>query len=168
TLTNQGLQNANPVPDLGVVEGNNTIAFPGTVFDNLTALRSITDPQNTAPFIGVFKPEQSSLQVFAGLTPQMLAGTWEVDVVDNFNENGNNNPLPDGKQYIQSCSLRFNSRLANQGGSESFIGLAAEPSSINQVYPTVLPAAGANGVGPNISVAVDNTLGGFTQQQGNM
>jgi subtilisin-like proprotein convertase family protein len=162
TLSGQGIQSSNAVPNLGAIDINN---FPDTVFDNTIAHRNITDPQNVAPFIGLYTPELDNLNVFDGLTPAQLAGTWELQITDNVNEAGNNNPIPPTQQFLNNWSLNFTSRL-DATGSTRFIGLGALPSSLTSNYPTVLTAAGTPGVGPNLSVAIDNTLGAFSRSQG--
>jgi subtilisin-like proprotein convertase family protein len=154
---NQGIPGSSAVANLGEIGG----VFPGTVFDNVVAHRSITDPSNVAPFIGTYKPEVGTLASFDGLTATDLAGTWTLTITDNVADSGTLT------QNVGLFGLRFTSTITSGFGSDSGIGIGALPSSSSTVYPTAAPSA-TPGVGPNLAVAFDNSLGSFSPHQGTM
>ncbi|HXG10475.1 MAG TPA: Ig-like domain repeat protein [Gemmataceae bacterium] len=172
TIMNQGVTGAN----LGVLIGgtNNAVTHPvGTVFNDQAA-RSIRDGGASAPFIGHFRTETNSLSVFNGLTAAQLNGTWTLTIIDNIND-GTTPPV----QFLDSWSLNFTSRISTTGfgPDQTLPATYTDPANNNRpkttvngsatnVYPLVNAASGTPGVGPGISVAVDNTLGSFSPHQG--
>jgi subtilisin-like proprotein convertase family protein len=157
--TGKGIPGNNGFTNLGAEAGT----FPGTVFDNLTAYRSITDLNNQAPFIDSFKPEVGNLNVFKNLSPLQLSGQWELDITDNRAD-------PTATQYLGRWGFRFTPQTITipPFSPETTVASGLLPSSQTETYTTALTAAGAPGIGPEFTVAVDNTLGGFSPSQGNM
>jgi subtilisin-like proprotein convertase family protein len=160
--------------NLGMVNGFNV----GTVFDE-SAARSILDGTVGSPYIGTFRSPSGGLTEVRGLSAAAVAGAWTLTITD-FSAD-----FMPPTQSVSAWSLDFTSRLAPDGssfGSERQItslahfpypvGSAATPvavpvqGAINNVYPLVTIASGPNGIGPGISVAVDNTLGSFSPYQG--
>jgi hypothetical protein len=173
-VTGNNITPAQGLPDvanLGVLQAGTPVVTHnvGTVFDN-NAPRSIRDGGATAPYIGHFRPE-GDLSVFNGLTAAQLSGTWLLQISDNIHDN---NPPP---QFLNGWSLSFTSRISSGAfGTGSLLpatyldaalnSATTVRGSFNDVYPLVNAASGPAGVGPGISVAVDNTLGAFSPNQG--
>jgi subtilisin-like proprotein convertase family protein len=158
--TGQGIPGTNGFTNLGAEAGT----FPGTIFDNTKATTtSITVSGNTAPFIGSFNPESGTLQAFKGLSPLQLSGQWELDITDNRAD-------PAAVQNLGRWAFRFTPQTITVPpfSSETTVASGLLPSSQTETYATALTAAGAPGIGPEFTVAVDNTLGGYSQSQGNI
>ena len=141
----------------------------GTVFDD-NAERVISDPNAAAPYIDHFRPEgafgdtASSLHALISGGVASVDGTWKLTIWEEIHTG--TNPLP--PQFLINWSLNFTGQISNKPsgfGSAKSIGgcLAGSPSD---VYPTLTPASPLAGVGPGISVAVDNSLGSYSLYQG--
>jgi subtilisin-like proprotein convertase family protein len=165
--------------NLGVILGgpnNSVVHNVGTVFDDHAA-RSIRDGAATAPYIGHFRTEGLTsglgLGLFNGRNAAALTGTWRLTITDNIHDGGTLN------QFLSSWSLNFTSGISTTGfGLDSglpvtYLDAAFNPAttvngSITDVFPLVNAASGTPGVGPGISLAIDNTLGSFSPNQGNI
>jgi subtilisin-like proprotein convertase family protein len=153
------------------VESNIDIGI-ATVFDSQAA-RPINDPGATAPYIGHFRPESSSLNVFNGLTATQLSGTWTLSITDNKNS-GTSAPFP--YQRVQAWGLRFSGYINSTGfGVDGLLnplsGWVPVPLKDNFTAPYATGTAGApgpQGIGAGFSVAIDNTLGAFGPYEGRL
>ncbi len=133
------------------------VGGPGTTFSQ-QASRSIIDRAFAAPYTGIFRPE-GSLGVLSDLTRAQITGTWTLEVTD-FRNSG-----ADVRQFIVGWSLSFTSGLipsADRTVAATVVRGALTPTG-TPLKPTVSPGVG---IGPNIAVAVDNTLGSFSPNQG--
>lgn len=164
------------VANLGMVALPGQTAFDfhyaiGTVFDQ-QAVRSITDPSATAPFVSHFRPDTGSfnsggLNAFNGMSLADVNGIWRLHVTDVFNSN--ENPKP--PQYLESWGLRLTSidSSAIVGHSaDRLVATTGIPGSTTGNYPNPPAASPVRGIGPAPSIAIDNTLGSFSPYQGRM
>ena len=148
-------------PGITFSQGDNNVA---TIFTD-TATRNIFDATttgtngNAAPYIGYFRPEVGSLDVFlksvvsayqANSTGQPFNGTWNLIVTDFRTETT--------PGFLNGVSLQFNTNMAVGTPNAISTGLAV-PGSISDNYPTAIPAAPATGAGPGLVMAIDNTFG---------
>src|SRR5262249_47670766 len=129
---------------------------------------AIPAPTAGTPFIGTFRPEAGNFSIFDGLTPADLNGDWKLEISD-FRNNGANLP----PQFLSFWDVKFLARMSTTGfGTDKPI--AARPTIITTggggargaTYPLTTTASAATGIGPWYSIAVDNTLGSFSQFQG--
>jgi subtilisin-like proprotein convertase family protein len=183
TLLNNSTDNAGNatglgVPDqgnvalgLGVVNIDRNTGFSsdiGTVFDP-NAPRPINDASATAPYAAHFKPEAGSLAAFNGQVggSANLTGTWTLEITDNRYD-GSTPPF----QRLDAWSLHFTSKdMSTTGfGTDRTVTAAATVAgapSASSPYPLAnVGPYGPAGVGPDLSVAVDNTLGSYSPFQG--
>src|SRR5262245_24884874 len=162
--------------NLGVINGRDV----GTVFDQQVP-RSIVDSSAGAAYTSYFRPETGGLD-FGGLNlfngfhleksgatdTEYINGTWYLRVTDFFNSNENPKPPQD----LRSWGLTFTSQLSTtQFGGDSVAETGLTPGAITSPFPSTLevPNVGSGrGIGPGLSVAVDNTLGSFSPFQGRM
>src|SRR5262249_36524186 len=92
------------------------------------------------------------------------SGQWELDITDNRAD-------PAATQFLGRWAFRFTPQTITTGpmfGPETTVASGLFPSSQTETYTTALQAAGTPGIGPNFVAAVDNTLGGFSPNQGTM
>jgi subtilisin-like proprotein convertase family protein len=175
TLINQnGVTGAN----LGEIAAGNTTL--GTVFDD-NAPRVINDPSFAAPYIGHFRPQVGTLDI-PGVTTGVsststhIAGLWKLKVTDNVNDNAASAPT----ESVDKWSLRFSHVSTTGFGADQATGVAPVPNPTPSPSDPVAGAAiepygqvntgpfGPEGVGPGLSVAIDNTLGAFSPYQGRL
>ncbi len=154
----------------------------GTVFD-MQAPRQIFDGTASAPYIGYFQPA-AGWGALLGLSAAALSSPtlWTLSITDNINNGG----PPPPTAFLDSWSLTFASHISTSGFGQA-AGLditlptqyvspapASVPAttvngSVTYLYPN-LPAPSVStagvGVGPGISLAIDNTLGSYSQFQG--
>lgn len=166
---------------LGIDPNPNSSGYrPGvsTVFDD-NAARGIRDTSITTgqSLDAHFRPESSSLNgTFGGLTRSQLVGTWTLTISDNFNNSN-------GRMTLDGWGLNFTGRTVGYGnyqaganlpfGVNSVINIGgAKPvgGAANDVYTGTTPSSAATqaGIGPSVSLAVDNTLGSFSPYQGRL
>jgi subtilisin-like proprotein convertase family protein len=153
----------------------------GTVFST-SADRSINASNASAPYIGYFRPEGLGLDNVIGRTNVQLSGTWTLRITDFVNDT-TSPPFP--TQFVASWGLNFTGvvstdRIENPDAPGTFIhtnafgedantGVGVGPlPSVTNVYPQNNTATGPAGFGQGVSIAVDNTLGGFSPYQGRM
>jgi subtilisin-like proprotein convertase family protein len=135
----------------------------GVTFDD-NALRSINDGSAASPWVGHFESSSDELAFnIDGATAAQVNGTWTLEVVDSSATGGT----------VEEASLQINSLFdGSEFASNNTIISGALPGSASNTYPTTaagvngIPSAGANGIGPGVSVAIDNTLGGYSPYQG--
>jgi subtilisin-like proprotein convertase family protein len=166
---NRGVTGSN----MGLVNINLTAGFNGykvpTVFDQ-NAARALTDTGAASPWSGHFRPA-GNLTAYNGLGMAGINGNWKLIVTDW--QNDGNTPPP---QSIQGWTLHITGYMSNSGfGTDRIVtnptGTAAihpAPGAATMPYPTMTAASGPEGIGPGISVAVDNTLGAFSPYQGRL
>jgi subtilisin-like proprotein convertase family protein len=113
-------------------------------------------------------------------TGQSLNGTWTLKIFDTREDRlGPNNDAPNFNQFLVGWSLNFTAHMSTtQFGFDTAVAgfatlsISAAPNkfdvlgSANDIYPSVPGVSPNTGVGPNFSVAVDNTLGSFSPFQG--
>lgn len=165
--TNQGITGTG----LGVVYENGNLQDDrfdiGTVFED-SAARSIRDATAASPFTGSFRPESSSFAaVFGGMTAadiENVAG-WTVRVVDQRDDNITD-PILAGQIRIRAASLHFAENVADNLGNDNFTGVGILNSNPTGTAHPTANAANPAGVGANVNLAVDNTLGSFSPYQG--
>jgi subtilisin-like proprotein convertase family protein len=160
------------VTNLGTLLGGNgpQTHNVGTVFDD-QAPRFINDTTALAPYIGHFRPESGTL---ASLLSGNVNGAWQLTITDNIHDSS----IPAPGQFLNGWSMTFTSRISTTGfGTDAFL---PDPNGANGLVKTVTGSAsnvyplantgpyGTPGVGPGISVAVDNTLGAFSPYQGSI
>ena len=178
TLVQNRTDNAGNTRDAGISGANlgtivNTNVTPnavfpvGTVFDSQAA-RSIRDGAFSAPFIGRFRPEVGSLNVFNGITRNAIngligGGVWTLEITD-FRQ-GNQGTLI-------NWSLTFRDRLTPDPRGDQIAAVTTVAGDLVppvQSYPLggpSVPASPVIGIGPEFSLAMDNTLGSFSPFQG--
>ncbi|MFO0841894.1 MAG: proprotein convertase P-domain-containing protein [Gemmataceae bacterium] len=176
-ITGQGIVGANLGTLIGGTIGTATDVYThdvNTVFDD-QAQRSIRDGAPATAWAGHYRPEGGSLSVFNGLTAAQLAGVWTLRIEDTIASG--QTPPP---QFLDSWSLTFTSIINTTGfGSDTSLPLpftdasnrpmtTVQGSVTGTSNPLVNAASGPAGVGPGIRVAVDNTLGSFSPNQGNI
>ncbi|HLN29945.1 MAG TPA: proprotein convertase P-domain-containing protein [Gemmataceae bacterium] len=133
----------------------------GTTFDD-DAARSIVDTINgaSAPFIGHYIPE-NLLSAFDGLTASQVNGTWNLIVTD-VDPDTSTQP-----KEIVNWTLSINSGLSPSPSVE--LATASQVrGALSSPYPLSVPADPTRGVGPDIQLASDNSLGSFSQHQGRL
>jgi subtilisin-like proprotein convertase family protein/photosystem II stability/assembly factor-like uncharacterized protein len=152
---------------LGVVNYSSTIPYQGanvgTTFQD-NASRNIDDDSAVgSAYTGTYSPSGSLLQAFGGLTAAQIAGTWKVVVTDMRNSG-----TVTTERRIRSATLRLTQNLSDGLGSDVVTGaIPVKGAASGTAYPTASTALPAGvGIGPSISVAVDNSLGAFSQYQG--
>lgn len=149
----------------------------GTVFDDL-APRYIWDTPNEESRGQHYRPENANfptgqLAVFNGMTRAQLVGsTWTLTVTDSRSDTP-----PQPPQFVEFWSLRFSSgistskfggdqavprTIANPGGSvgDDFIAL---PGAVDVIAPDLSTASPTHGPGPGITIAFDQSVGGFSK-----
>ena len=141
----------------------------GTVFDD-NATRNIFDPNaggtngNTAPYIGHFQAEDGSLDSFVKslAASNDINGTWTLEITDFRTETTLGN--------VREFDLQLTSNMnppTRQSSIANFFGFGGlvVGGSLTDNYPTA-SAATPNGIGPGLSLAIDNTLGPDSPYQG--
>src|SRR5262249_13114648 len=129
------------------------------------ANRSITDSTATAPYTGNFRPEGGSLDsLYAGATATTgtrgINGVWTLEITD-FRNSGTPQPL----QNVAPFFITFTSGLV--AGTPTTIARTFVRGSLTNTFPTASAATPtANGIGPGLVLASDNTLGAYSQFQG--
>jgi subtilisin-like proprotein convertase family protein len=178
-----------PSSPQGIADNNSTtvglgttpFASPGTVFDQ-TAARPITDPGASAPYVDVFRPEQGGLnfgglEVFDGLTAKDLNGVWTLKITDFRNDSQAATPPPQLTGLLSLFQLNFGSGLTSANFGTDTTAVQAGPFSspgdpvrgaANAPYPLVTTSSPKLGVGPGAVIAIDNTLGSYSPNQGRM
>src|SRR5205823_3444840 len=105
TINRYGLTND---PNTNSTETASGVA---TVFDD-RAVRSIVDTTASAPYVGHFRPEVSTLRtMFGGLTRAQLVGTWTLTVIDEANDGATPVPL----MRLQGWGVNFTGRTVGYG-----------------------------------------------------
>jgi subtilisin-like proprotein convertase family protein len=152
------------VANLGVSNGQPL----GTVFDD-KAQQAIT--AGTAPYIGHFQIENFSIpsnslnSLVQGLTPADVQGQWQLAITDYRNDGA------PPTQSMVAWSLGFNTPGEDRSVfTASFAtnnpGKAVVPGAPTGPYKTLPLAMPDRGVGPGLSLAIDNTLGSLSPFQG--
>jgi large repetitive protein len=133
--------------NLGIGTGG---ALLGTTFD-VNSPRALAN--GAAPYIGSFRPA-GNLGVFFGQTIQ--TGTWQLLVTDsNTNNIG----------FLNKAQLTFSSGLAV--GANIQAATTTVRGTAGSSYSTA-SAADPLGIGPDASLASDNTLGAFSPFEGRL
>ena len=150
--------------DIGSVNGRAI----GTTF-NQKAFRPLNTTvgnfRPVAPYVGTYLPEQGSLAIFNGLTPDELNGVWRFSFTDYLFDGID--PAPD--QFVTGWTLKLSSRVAQWPGAARHFRVRRPAQSIpdrarhqcgfhhalpGQWRPLRVPRRR-----PGVVVAVDNTLG---------
>jgi subtilisin-like proprotein convertase family protein len=155
--------------DLGVINGVRI----GTVFDQ-QAPRSITDANNATPLVMHYRPidlgfndfNQGGLQSYEGLSAAQLTGTWTLQLRD-FRAGGT------PTQFVSDFKLRFTSRISNGMGLDDRIIPVGNEATLqgsfdDTNFPVKPPSSPNRGIGPNVVITSDNTLGAFSPFQGRL
>jgi subtilisin-like proprotein convertase family protein len=165
-----GNKTGNGVADganLGVLGGVDV----GTTFDD-HALRFITDPSAKAPYTGHFKPEFPTLKALASLAvgntpagvppfPKGINGTWQLVITDFRNHAGQ-------FEQVDNWSLHFSSGLT-PGTDNVVVGAnSTVKGAVLGPFADTALVAPDRGIGPSVSLAIDNTLGSFSPFQGRL
>ncbi len=171
----QGISGAN----LGEITTNKVTFLVGTAFDD-NAPRSIADGSFAAPYIGRFTAEAgakldgATVAGQAGNSPN-ISGTWTLVVTDHKNE-GETSIAAIPVQNVDRWTLNFShisttgfgtDQTAPVGNAQVLIpdnpvaGAAIAPYGQVNVGPF-----GPEGVGPGLSIAIDNSLGAFSPYEG--
>ena len=140
----------------------------GTIFDD-NATRIIGDLSESAPYIGDYVPDGDrggfggggggTLDSFVKSLGSSVNGTWTLETIDA------NTSTSASPGFLLDWSLSFGRGLtADNDVAIPGNGLVV-PISATGVPTTVVPASGAP-IGPNVSMAVDNTLGAFSPYEG--
>jgi len=182
----QGLPSGNELGVFGFTTG--ATGKPGievgTIFDD-NATRNIFDPTTTGTngnsaagsgYNGYFGAEGGSLQDFLRSLGGNVNGQWTLAVTNFSSQIVTGVPF---QAALEAFSLQLNTRMT-AGTSSSiangfnyvyppnnpipFTTIAVE-SALGNNYPTTAPST-PNGVGPNLVMAVDNTLGPYSPYQG--
>ena len=155
--TNQGIDGT----ALGILKGFQV----GTTFQD-NAIRSIRDASTSSPRLGTFRAEDTRTfnQAFGGLSQAQINGLWRIHIRD-FRDSGN----PDPQNFVRSATLRLSQNYRDSQDPDNDIGAAggnaAAHGTVNGLaYPTA-SAASPTGIGPSVTMAVDNTLGAFSPFQ---
>lgn len=148
---------------------------PGTVF-NQQAMREINNPTASAPYVGHYRPETGNLNIVNGLlrngtSSNSIVGTWTLEITDYRTDGTTPAPI----QYLDNFELIFTGRInRNETGQQSstfgtdrLVTSLAVNGSYNYTFGANA-AGGTPGVGPNMSVVIDNTLGSHSPYQGRM
>ncbi len=142
----------------------------GTIFDD-NATKDIFDATNAAPptnanaspYIGYFRPEYGSLKSF--LASEVAAGdingTWTLEVT-NYTSTVATGVANQGE--LEELSLQFSSGLS--ASSPRLIDTTYVTGAIGNTYALKPPSSPNTGVGPGLVLAIDNTLGDTSPNQG--
>ncbi len=165
-ITGQGLPNGNSLGVYGFTTGA-TGDFGinvGTTFDD-DSYRNIFDPTTTGTngnaatdYIGTFQPEFGSLVALA--KGGDVDGTWRLTVT-NYSPTVTMGVAQ--QAALRGFSLQFSTGLT--GGSPSTIDTTLVRGALLNNYPLAVPST-PNGVGPGLSLAVNNTLGPDSPDEG--
>src|SRR5262249_8212861 len=163
---------------------NGAIGITGTVLGTSPLIpTTFTDSaffpihNGTEPYRGDYRGESEAappgpnptpktmMDVFGGLTGNAIFGNWTVRVTDFRASGASNDP-----RTITFASLKLVQGLKNGLGTDNDVttqtGVQAVPSNDSGFnYPTASPAIPTMGIGPGLSLAVDNTLGAFSPYQ---
>ncbi|MDB5309789.1 MAG: Phage neck protein, partial [Gemmataceae bacterium] len=170
----------NTYQGLGVVNG----ARRDTVF-NSDADRRINDPNNVFPFIGVYRPQDTTVVPgvtsiaqqlgYDGVTAAGLKGTWYLVITETRNDRftANNNPYT-APAFLDHWSLKFTSGARSGFGLDTSIAGTQAPSigtDFNNAPLTGTPAypgVASTGLPPAVSIAFDTSLGSFSPHAGTL
>src|SRR5260370_1037437 len=166
--------------DLGMV---NRFHDAGLVFDDKSA-RNVTDTNITmSDHVGHFTSETNMLtSTFAGMRPSQLNGRWDLKIYDNQMDGGMVTQFLDNAWLNLTAAISttsfgtdtdpltiFGGGFGNNVNAPVYaplLGATLTPGAI-PVYPTQnIPAGGIYGIGPSVSIAVDNSLGSFSPYAG--
>ena len=161
----------------------------GTMFSDRGA-RRINDPINAAPYVGLYRPESGALtSTFSSLSAANLSGQWKLQITDVRSDGTPPAPPPPRFRAVFGWSVQFTSRTVNGFGTDKSVpGAATLPTGLPINLPTgpglgTLPASPpiqpsnvnpnpilspSVGIGPGLSVAVDNSLGVNSPTHGNV
>lgn len=111
-----------------------------------------------APYIGHYRPEVGSLAAFlaAAKGGVGLEGTWTLRITDFRATNAGT---------VRGWSLDFTQGLVDRVDSQ--IATTTVIGALGDTFP-LSAAAAPNGIGPNVVIASDNTLGSFSPYQGRL
>jgi subtilisin-like proprotein convertase family protein len=180
-----GLPTGNAIGVFGYAPGSTNGTTVGTIFDD-NGGRNIFDPTPTGTngnsavdYIGFFRPEFGSLDSFVQTQALFndINGPWTLSVT-NFTSTVNTSTGIQGE--VEKFSLQFSTGMtlpttptvmADQ--FEYFYGSNPSPfltdvvgGSLTDTYADTPAPATAQGVGPGLAMAEDNTLGPFSPYQG--
>ena len=118
-------------------------------------------PQGTAPYIGTFQAADG-FDLASLVGKGLQAGTWKLVVTDTTPA-PNPLPVPLPVQVLNGAELIINSSSTTLG--PVVINTTTVRGQVG-LGGSVASAAMPGGIGPDVSVASDNTLGAFSQHQG--
>ncbi|HEX3446680.1 MAG TPA: hypothetical protein VHS97_00395, partial [Isosphaeraceae bacterium] len=167
--TGQGLPSGNAIGVFGFATG--ATGTPGrnvgTIFDD-NATRNIFDPtttgtngNNATNYIGTFRPEGGSLQSFLSSLGGAINGTWTLQIT-NFASSAVTGFLNPGQ--LQHFSLQFSTGMSRS--SPSVVATTLVTGALGNSFANKPPSSPSVGVGPGPVVAIDNTLGSASPDQG--
>lgn len=138
----------------------------GTIFDD-QAIRSILDT-GAPPFVGRFQPEYNdpsnsgTMSEVQGRTAAQLNGVWTLRIIDFVND-GNGTPTP----RLDFATLHFTSGFSRP---QSVTQVATPEVVGNEAagYPFRPAVEPVVGIGPDVNIATDNTLGSASPFAGRM
>jgi subtilisin-like proprotein convertase family protein len=170
--------------NLGEVHQGNFFDDVGTIFDD-SATRFLDDPNATVPWAASFQPmnnnplifnagfpvQPDSLQAFDGLklTDPAVAGVWTLAITEDGSDT-----VPAPGQFVNRWELHF---ASGQTTNQDRIAVKQSPTNPGPViagsfyapYPDQsVPAIPDRGVSPRPSLAVDNSLGSYSPNQGRL
>jgi len=165
TLLQNGVDSAGAATGNGVADAANLGVLNtydvGTTFDDQAA-RSITDTNAKAPYTAHFQAEGGSLASLAvGRDKAGINGTWKLVIID-FRSHANQ------VESVDNWSLNFTSKLTPNQNRLTVKGGSVIGGAVIGPYPDKAAVAPDRGVGPGLSLAVDNTLGSFSSFQGRL
>ena len=109
--------------------------------------------QGAAPYTGTFRPS-GNLAAFDGQSSASLAGNWTITVSNISTTNGGT---------VSTAAVVLTGGLAGTG--QSTVALVDVRGAAGNAYPTA-SAANPFGIGPDPSLASNNTVGSFSPYQG--
>ena len=137
-----------------------------TVFDD-DALRNIVT--GSGSYAAHFQPEVGNFNALNGLAPANLVGAWTLEITDHYDDDRAVGPAP--TQSVTSWGLHVSSRISTTGfgtgaAERNVTGVTTVPGAPNNVYPLMTAASGPAGIGPSMSVAIDNSVGASSPYAG--
>ncbi|WP_220369774.1 Ig-like domain-containing protein [Paludisphaera rhizosphaerae] len=148
-----------------------------TTFDD-GAARSVNDRSTAGAYTSTYRTEAfdqgangyRSLQYLStlGLTAAQVSGTWTLTIIANRNNGTNPGPVLRDFSITATSGAVANTTTFTVADSatKSVTDYTNVRGSLSGTFARASAAAGPQGIGPEISVAQDNTLGSYSQYQG--
>jgi large repetitive protein len=161
-LVSNGIDTAGNATGGGITGGQLGDVVPTTFTDEALWRITNVNPNAVVPFRGYFRPEGGSLMaIFGSLPSASIIGTWKVRITDM---------RAGSTGIVNSVALRIGQNMPENGlgvdrGTNAITPAANFWGTNHPIKPGYAPTSG---VGPGLSVAVDNTLGAFSPYQNRM